>query len=273
MLGLPARLALGPGVLHGRVGEPRQHGVFGHRDDVVEPRRGVQEVEQLRRGKAPVEADEEPRRREGQAQQREQPAQHAAGPAGGRRVARPQQGRAEILLGFVVEGEKREQGQVTPAVIVPVEEGELLGAMGRVIGGVEIDRDPAGPPAEPPVMPLDHARRQVAPHRVELLDPDVVFKPRDRRLRREGVARHRVTTEQQLVNGVVGEAVGIVGIGMAARDAEDPLGEQVPQRVPDLPGLPVINQTPGDPIDHVVARLRRLEQDGAAIGARVRVFV
>ena len=144
--------------------------------------------------------------------------------------------------------------------------------MGRVIGGVEIDRDPAGPPAEPPVMPLDHARRQVAPHRVELLDPDVVFKPRDRRLRREGVARHRVTTEQQLVNGVVGEAVGIVGIGMAARDAEDPLGEQVPQRVPDLPGLPVINQTPGDPIDHVVARLRRLEQDGAAIGARVRLI-
>ena len=67
--------------------------------------------------------------------------------------------------------------------------------------------------------------------------PHVVFKPRDRRLRGERVARDRVPPEQQLVNGVVREAVSIVAIGMAARDAEDPLPEQVPERVPDLPGL------------------------------------
>ena len=41
--------------------------------------------------------------------------------------------------------------------------------------------------------------------------------------------------------------VGIVAIGMTARDAEDPLADQVRERVP----------------------IGRLEQDGAAVGTRV----
>ena len=141
--------------------------------------------------------------------------------------------------------------------------------MGLVVGGVEIDRDPPRAPAEASLMPLDHARREFAPHRIEGLDPDLVFKPRDRRLRGERVAHHRVAPEQQLVNGIVGEPVGIVGIGMATRDTEDPLGQQVPQRVPDLAGLPGVDQTLGEPLDHPVLPLCRLEQDGPTIGTRV----
>jgi hypothetical protein len=74
------------------------------------------------------------------------------------------------------------------------------------------------------------------------------------------------------VNRIVGEAVGIVRIGMAARDAEDPLAEQVPQRVPDLPGLSGIDQTPGEAIDQIIPTLGGFQQDGAAIGARVRLI-
>ena len=38
------------------------------------------------------------------------------------------------------------------------------------------------------------------------------------------------------MDGVVGEMLGVVAVGMAARDAEDPLAEQVRYRVPHLAG-------------------------------------
>ena len=103
--------------------------------------------------------------------------------------------------------------------------------MGCVIGGVEIDRDAARVPVPAPVMPFEDAGRQLAPHCVERVAPDLIFEARDRRLRGERFARHRVPAEQQLMNGVVGETVGIVAIGMATRDAEDPLAQQILQRV------------------------------------------
>ena len=37
---------------------------------------------------------------------------------------------------------------------------------------------------------------------------------------------------------------------MATRDAEDPLAEQVRQRMPDLARLPVVDQTLGESLDH-----------------------
>ncbi|MCH7748613.1 MAG: hypothetical protein IH939_11015 [Acidobacteria bacterium] len=52
-------------------------------------------------------------------------------------------------------------------------------------------------------------------------------------------------------------------------NAEDPLAEQDSQRLPDCPGLPGIDETPAEAIDHAVTRLSRLEQNGAALGARV----
>ena len=121
----------------------------------------------------------------------------------------------------------------------------------------------------PPLVAFDHTRGEFAPHRVELLDPDVIFEPRDCRLRGEGGAIDGIPSEHERVHRIVGEAVGIVGVGMPARDAEHPLAEQVPQRMPDLPGLPIVNQAPGEALDHAVLHLSRLEQDSAAIGARV----
>ena len=71
------------------------------------------------------------------------------------------------------------------------------------------------------------------------------------------------------MNGVVSEAVPIVAIGMATCNAEDPLAQQIRQRMPDLAGLPVVDQTLGEPVDQPVLSLCRLQQDGAAIGARM----
>ena len=141
--------------------------------------------------------------------------------------------------------------------------------MGRIIGGVEIDRDSTRAPAPPPVMPFDDTGRQLAPHRIEFLAAHLVFEARHRRLRGERLARHRVPIEQELVNRVVGEPVGIVPMGWPHAIAEDALAQQVFQRVPDLAGLPVVDQTLGEPLDQPILSLRRFQQDGPAIGARM----
>ena len=56
---------------------------------------------------------------------------------------------------------------------------------------------------------------------------------------------------------------------MAARDAEDPLADQVFERVPNLLRRTLVDQTPGEPLDEVVHPLGRLEQHGTAVGTRL----
>ena len=94
----------------------------------------------------------------------------------------PQHRRTQILLGFAVERQEREQRQVTPVVIVPIEEAVLLGAVRRVVGRVQIDRDAPNPP-QPAAVALDNTRRQLAPHVVERAAAGCVLEPRQRRLR------------------------------------------------------------------------------------------
>src|SRR5713101_1595367 len=74
----------------------------------------------------------------------------------GGHVARPEDRGAEVLLDLVVKGQKGQQREITPAIVVPIEEGELLRAMGRIIGRIEIDRDASDPPMEPLPMALNH---------------------------------------------------------------------------------------------------------------------
>ena len=68
---------------------------------------------------------------------------------------------------FLVEGQKRQQRQVAPAIVMPVEEGELLGAVRRVVGRIQVDRDPPRPPVQPALMPLDDPHRQLARQLIE----------------------------------------------------------------------------------------------------------
>ena len=94
------------------------------------------------------------------------------------------------------------------------------------------DRDAARAPAQP-TMPFDDRRRQLASEPIEGDAPRPVLEPRDRRLRREVTARHRVAPEQQLVDRVVGEPVRVLAVGVAARDAETPAGRPGPQAYPE----------------------------------------
>ena len=141
--------------------------------------------------------------------------------------------------------------------------------MRPVVGRVQIDGDPPHPPPQAAPVPLDHARRQLPRHAVERAAARPVLEPRDRRLRRQGRAGHRVSPEQQLVDGVLRQAVGVVAVGMTARDAEDPLPNQLRERVPNLLRRALVGETPGKRLDEAVHALGCLEQDAAAVGTRL----
>jgi hypothetical protein len=265
MLGLPARLALRPSLDHGGLGESRQHRVFRHGDDVVEAGFSVEPVEDLRRRKPAIQPYEKACPRKRDPQHVEQADQRAPRPARRRRVAGTKDRGAQVLLDLVIEGHEGQQREIAPAVVVPVEEGELLRAVGRVIGRVEIDGDVPGPPMQSLPMAVDDVRGELAAHRIERLRPDVVFEARDRRLRGERVAHHGVTPEQQLVNRIVGQASGVVGIGLAAGEPEDPLSQQVAECMTHLALGAIINQTAGEVVDQIVPALCRGQQDRAAV--------
>ena len=115
-------------------------------------------------------------------------------------------------------------------------------------------------------MPRDDPRGQLVRHAVERAAVDCVLEPRQRRLRRQALARNRVSVEQQLVDGVVGETVAIIAVGMAAGDAKDALADQVRERVPGLVRRPLVEQTPGERLDQAVDALGGLQQDRPAVG-------
>jgi hypothetical protein len=62
---------------------------------------------------------------------------------------------------------------------------------------------------------------------------------------------------------------------MAAREPEDALRQQILERMPDFPRLPIIDQATSEALDQSVAPVPRVcgfEQDRAAIRARVRLI-
>ena len=158
------------------------------------------------------------------------------------------------------------QRLVAPVVVVPVEERVLLRPVRRVVRRVQIDRDAPRPPVQAAAMPRDDPRGQLIRHAVERAAVDCVLEPRQRRLRRQALARNRVSVEQQLVDGVVGETVAIIAVGMAAGDAKYALADQVRERVPGLVRRPLVEQTPGERLDQAVDAL-----GGRSAGSRPAV--
>jgi hypothetical protein len=142
----------------------------------------------------------------------------------------------------------------------------LLRPVRRVVRRVQVDRDAPRPPGQAAAMPRDDPRGQLLGHAVDPAAVDRVLEPRQRRLRGQALTRNRVSVEQQLVNGVVGEAVAVVAVGMAAGDAEDAPADQVRERVPSLVRRPLVEQTPGERLDQAVDALGCLQQNRPAVG-------
>lgn len=140
--------------------------------------RGRQAIEH---GIAAVEADADPRTRKRLPELRGQAAQEpedAGGPGG---VARPQQRGDEILPRGPIEGERGHQRQITPRVVEPIEERELLRAMRRVGGRIEVQGDDRGGPVPTPQRG-DHRIGERLAQPIQIPRRRLLLKARERRL-------------------------------------------------------------------------------------------
>src|SRR6185437_9621437 len=112
---------------------------------------------------------EDPRLGEGRSHPLDHPVQDPDRPLLGRRIPRSEHVAEKILLALSIEGKKAGNRKITPGVVVTVEEGQLLPAVGRIVRGVKIDPyvfDIAAPQSL--AVPLDHTLGQLLAHAVEL---------------------------------------------------------------------------------------------------------
>jgi hypothetical protein len=185
----------------------------------------------------------------------------------GWRVARAQHVSEQVLVGFVIEGEKACHRQVAPRVVVPVEEGQLLRSMRGTVRRVQIDRhmfDATRPESLP--VPFDDTLGERYTHAIQLATARSILKTRQRRLGGQRQPRERVTTEQELVNRILRQARGIVAVGISARRSRrssgvpsrrsgaqpSQLGDDPPGKLPSAASAPAVRRTPSAEL-----RLRR----------------
>ena len=108
VLGSSGRLAHQAGDDEVEGGVARQNVIAAHRDDVVDLD-DLEELEQLRRGEAPVEAHEDAGAREALLQPTDDALEHRQRPARGRCIAGTQRRGAQVLVGLTVERQERQQ--------------------------------------------------------------------------------------------------------------------------------------------------------------------
>lgn len=246
--------------LHEPGGLAHQTAVLGHPDDVQHVGLFGEEVEDLRCGEAAIEPHEDLDTREGGPESRQDPGEHPDGAVEDRCIAGPQERGTEVLIRFVVKGQERDHRQVAPGVVVAVEERELLGTVGRVVGRIQIDGDPATLPAQSEAVMIDDRVQQGQPEPDEISAAEPVLKPGDRRLGSDVVTGNRIAVQEELVDGITGQPGGIVAIRVTAGQTVDPLAEEFAQGMGNLAGLAVVGQHGGETIDQPDLPVRSLQE-------------
>ena len=246
MLGLARGFRQPTSLLHRRLGLALQHRVGGQIDDVLHFRFAIQKIQNFRGGKTAIQSHPNAGLRKSFLHSDNQAAQdpnRARRPGG---ISRTQHGRHQILLRLLVKAQKTYHRQIAVSVIVAIEEGQLLGAVGRIVGRIQIDRDTSGSAPQTTAMPFDHAVGQRFAHAKQLFAIPAIFKARQGRLRSQVFALDRIATHQQLVYRIGTQPGRIVGIRIPASDGHHPLGDQFHQLMLCFACLPLILQSLGE---------------------------
>lgn len=118
---------------------------------------------------------------------------------------------------------------------MPIEEGQFLLPVGGIVGGIQVNRDPAGMPLEPVAVLRNHRRGQHPAHPIQGPRSPGILKARPRRLRGQSCPGERIPAQCQLVHRIVRQPGGIIAVLVPTGQAEYPLAQQIPQFVLDLP--------------------------------------
>src|ERR1035437_4130541 len=128
------------GPSHCRLGFAFQHRIGGQINDVFHFGFAVQKVQNLRGREAAVEPHPDSRRRKSFLHSLHQSAQYPNRSHRAVRVSRPQHRRDQILVRFLIKAQKAHHRKIAGGVIVMVKEGQLLGAVGGIVGRSMVTR-------------------------------------------------------------------------------------------------------------------------------------
>jgi len=125
----------------------------------------VQVIQDVRGTESAIEAHADPSFRKRRAHPRNDPRKNANGATRAMSIARAKDRRKKILFVFAVELQRPDHREITEAVVMRVEEAELLGAMGWIVGRIQVDRDATGPVFQPAGMIFNDDIGQAFRHR------------------------------------------------------------------------------------------------------------
>ena len=137
--------------------------------------------------------------------------------------------------------------QKAAAVVIGVEQRQLLAAVNPVLGVVDVEQDAARHLLEAVAEHLDHRRH----HALERGRAGQVFQPADGRLRAQIGAALGQPPDRHLEGRIGAQRVAVVAVGIARRDQQgavaDHLGKRMPHPVRRARVLDAIGQPLGDP--------------------------
>jgi hypothetical protein len=151
--------------------------------------------------------------------------------------------------------------QESVAVVVRVEERELLAAMRRIPGIVNVEHDVRGH-LGPAVAELVDQRR-LQPHQRAPGHP--VLQPRHRRLRAQRLARPRPASHRQLEDRIATQGIAIVGVLVAGGDREHAEAQHLRESVADALGIAPVGNAGRQPFGEPDLALDLAQQQHAAV--------
>jgi hypothetical protein len=149
--------------------------------------------------------------------------QHHLGPVRG--LAGAEDHRHRLARGRLVDVDRQEAA----LAVVGVEQRELLLAVRRIAGVVDVENDPTRHLLEAVAEQLDHRRH----HPLECRRAGQVLQPAHGRLRAQVLAALGQPADRHLERRVDPQAVAVVGIRIAGRDQQHAEADHLGQGVPD----------------------------------------
>jgi hypothetical protein len=237
--------------------------------DVFDPCELIEEIEHLGCAEASIEPDADPSLRKRRSHLRKQSLENRHQPQRGSCISRAKDRTQGLLLRLSVELDRAHQGEEAVGLVVAVVEAERLLAVGRVHGGVEVERDDLRSPAETTPVTVEDRIGDGLDESVELHRARRVFETRNRRLRGQPVSVDGVAPDEHLVDGIVGELVAVATIGVPQGDRKQSLLDELGETVADLARLSPIAKALGDRFAQSELLIDGLEQQGTAVRAAV----
>ena len=155
----------------------------------------------------------------------------------GRRLARPEDHRHRLAGGRLVDVDRQEAA----AVIVSMEQRELLAAVDPVLGVVDVEHDAAGHGVEAVAEQLDHGGH----HALERGRPGQVLEPAHGRLRAQLRAALGQPADRHLEGRIGAQGIAVVGILVAGCDQQATEADHLGEPVPDPLGRPRVLEAAG----------------------------